>query len=205
MSVCRVADVRILQAEAAVNEDMRFEITLDVAEPLAEDAVFRCMYVVDPSNAKTDIELDSIDVGNGPGLQAGLMRFEFEASPPSRDVIVKGGGTSDVAGLYVSGVYRGAEFCRVGYYVRYEYTDPRLQESPPEEIAWPALQRVLSDPRVTRFLVNWDQPPEPAVEDVEGAAAGQGEDHGLPLPGAPVAPGLAAAPPRDRSRSRDRG
>mmetsp|Transcript_9232 Transcript_9232/g.25844 ORF Transcript_9232/g.25844 Transcript_9232/m.25844 type:complete len:216 (-) Transcript_9232:58-705(-) len=163
MSLCRVADVKVLQPNASVDEDLAFEVTMDVAEPLAEDAVFRCMYVVDPSKAKTDVELESIDVGNGPGLPCGLMKFVFESPAPSRSVIEAGGGALEVAGLYISAVYRGVEFCRVGYFVRHEYDNPALQEDPPEKVDWSHLRRVLSDPCVTRFSVVWDKPLAAAV------------------------------------------
>mmetsp|Transcript_76209 Transcript_76209/g.176816 ORF Transcript_76209/g.176816 Transcript_76209/m.176816 type:complete len:178 (+) Transcript_76209:130-663(+) len=165
MSVCRVADVKVLQPNASVDEDLAFEVTMDVAQPLAEDALFRCLYVVDASKPKTDLELESIDVGNGPGLPCGLMKFVFESPAPSRQVIEAGGSVFEVAGLYLSALYRGAEFCRIGYFVRHEYDDPALQENPPESVDWSRLRRVLSDPCVTRFAVTWDQlAPEPAVE-----------------------------------------
>lgn len=199
MSVCRVADVKVMQPTACVDEDLAFEVTMDVAEPLAEDVVFRCLYVVDASKAKTDVELESIDVGNGPGLPCGLMKFVFESPPPSRNIIERSGGPFEVAGLYLSAVYRGAEFCRIGYFVRHEYEDAQLQENPPDVVDWPQLRRVLSDPCVTRFSVAWDPTPcEVKSAAMPSAAAAwdiEGPSHHLQLDGTGY--------PRERSRSRD--
>lgn len=168
MSICKVADVKVLKPSASVDEDLAFEVTLDVAEPLAEDVVFRCLYVVDASKAKTDVELESIDVGNGPGLPCGLMKFVFESPAPSRSVIEACGDPLEVTGLYLSAVYRGAEFCRVGYFVRYEYDDKTLQEEPPQQVDWTHLRRVLSDPCVTCFSGVWQQ--QPVASEVTPAA-----------------------------------
>merc|ERR1712048_686226 len=82
-----------------------------------------------------------------------------EAPAPTRAAIESAGGALEVTGLYLSAIYRGFEFERIGYFVRYEYTDPALQETPPEIVDWSRLQRVLSDPpSVTRFAIGWDVP-----------------------------------------------
>merc|ERR1712232_417142 len=104
---------------------------------LTDDVSFHCFYVVDPTKTKTDVELESIDVGNGPGLPRGLMKFNFESPAPSQSMIETSGGAFEVAGLYLSARYRDKEFCRIGYYVRYEYANPALQENTD---ANPALQ-----------------------------------------------------------------
>uniref|UniRef100_A0A8C3STJ1 Uncharacterized protein n=1 Tax=Chelydra serpentina TaxID=8475 RepID=A0A8C3STJ1_CHESE len=60
------------------------------------------------------------------------------------------------------------EFIRVGYYVNNEYTDPELQEDPPLKPDFSQLQRniLASNPRVTRFHINWDGPSD-QMEDIE--------------------------------------
>ena len=52
------------------------------------------------------------------------------------------------------------EFIRVGYYVSNEYSDPELQETPPETPNFDKLTRniLASNPRVTKFKINWDDP-----------------------------------------------
>jgi len=98
---------------------------------------------------KSDAELESIDVGEGSGLPAGRMTVTLEAPAPTRSMITQSGGPFDVGGMYISAAYKGSEFCRVGYYVRYEYDNPALREEPPEEVDWQRLQRWLSR-RLTR-------------------------------------------------------
>ena len=52
------------------------------------------------------------------------------------------------------------EFIRVGYYVSNEYSDPELQETPPETPNFDKLTRniLASNPRVTKFKINWEDP-----------------------------------------------
>merc|ERR1712232_310344 len=125
---------------------------------MKEDVVLRCVYILDPERPQLDPELDSIDMGNGPGLPAGVMKFVFESRPPTQVEIERGGGLQEASALYLSAEYRGKEFCRVGYFVRYEYTDPALREEPPAAVDWSKLQRVLSDPCITFFENGWDAP-----------------------------------------------
>ncbi|CAE8592371.1 unnamed protein product [Polarella glacialis] len=166
MAVCNIADIKILSEQdekgeslpARVTDDLRFEVVLDVAEPLMQDVVFRVMYVVDASDPSKDVELESADIG-APGLPKGVMKFTLEASAPSRSTIEAGGGPFEVTGLYLSATYKAEEFCRVGYYVRHDYENPSLTENPPETIEWSKLIRALSEPCVTKFLNAWDGPP----------------------------------------------
>lgn len=147
-------------ALARVSDNLVFEVTLDVAEPLPEDVVFQCFFVVDASDPKKDVLLESIDVGS-PGLPKGVMKFTLESDPPAQSDLqaalgeVQKEGPLEVSGIYLAAFYRGQEFCRVGYYVRHEYDDAALQADPPTEICWQKLHRVLSEPRVTKFQVDW--------------------------------------------------
>ncbi|CAJ1458156.1 unnamed protein product [Effrenium voratum] len=156
MAACNVANVKVVEGAelARVSDDLVFEVTLDVAHPLKEDLVFRCVYISDGSGE--EVELESIDVGDGPGLRQGFLKFNFESNPPSQKDVEASGGPLEVAGLFLAALYQGQEFCRVGYFVRYEYDDPELQENPPENVDWSRLHRVLSPPRVTKFAIPWD-------------------------------------------------
>eukprot|EP00930_Biecheleria_cincta_P044745 TRINITY_DN30811_c0_g1_i2.p1 TRINITY_DN30811_c0_g1~~TRINITY_DN30811_c0_g1_i2.p1 ORF type:complete len:167 (+),score=30.64 TRINITY_DN30811_c0_g1_i2:54-554(+) len=140
MALCRVADVQVVMpsvesgpALARVSDNLVFEVTLDVAEPLPEDVVFQCFFVVDASDSKKDVLLESIDVGS-PGLPKGVMKFTFESDPPTQSDLqaalgeIQKDSPLEVSGIYLAALYRGEEFCRVGYYVRHEYDDPALQE-----------------------------------------------------------------------------
>ena len=48
----------------------------------------------------------------------------------------------------------------MGYYVSNEYNDPEMQETPPEQPLFDKLTRniLASNPRVTKFKINWDSP-----------------------------------------------
>lgn len=57
--------------------------------------------------------------------------------------------------------YKGQEFIRVGYFINNEYNDPEIREenlpSPPQ---FDKVTRniLASEPRVTRFKINWEEP-----------------------------------------------
>mmetsp|Transcript_80386 Transcript_80386/g.225949 ORF Transcript_80386/g.225949 Transcript_80386/m.225949 type:complete len:217 (+) Transcript_80386:155-805(+) len=179
MAVCRVTKVEVLAGgTAAPDEGFSFKITLDVAEALKEDAMFRCMYVSDADDdAEGEEELESMDVGNEPGLPQGIMEFMLGAPAPPRCLLEKGGGPLEAAGLYISGIYRGKEFFRVGYFTRHQYDSEELQENPLETADWSRLTRVLSEPITTHFLIPWDGPEKMLnPEGEEDGATGGGED-----------------------------
>ena len=48
----------------------------------------------------------------------------------------------------------------MGYYVSNEYSDPEMQETPPETPLFDKLTRniLASNPRVTKFKINWENP-----------------------------------------------
>lgn len=131
---------------------------METTQALEEDAEFRLLYMV--PNLE-DMELDSLDVGNAPGLDKGPMRFILEAPAPDLSKVpVK--SLLDVAGITLEANYRGQTFCHVGYHVRHEYTDPALQDDPPENPELSKLRRVISaDPQVTKHVISsWDAPKE---------------------------------------------
>lgn len=205
MAVCRIAHVDVLDNNARLGEYLKFEVTLDLAEPLSQDLLFRCLYISDPGAVHSDIELDCIDVGDG-GVPRGVLKFVFDVPPPSQSMILSGGGPQDVAGLYLCAQYRGEEFTRVGYYVRYEYEDPAMQEEPPAVPDWGLLRRVLSDPCVTRFPVRWDGLPPPSFcvpVSMTGWGQPASEPAAVAAPPEIVGRYYGEKPaPRSRSRSR---
>lgn len=54
--------------------------------------------------------------------------------------------------------YRDQEFIRIGYYVNNEYTEPELNETPPEQpIIGKLVRNILREkPRVTKIPIVWD-------------------------------------------------
>ncbi len=57
---------------------------------------------------------------------------------------------------------QGKEFIRIGYYLNNEYEDEAMRENPPETPLLDKLTRSIlaTDPRVTRFPADFDNPPE---------------------------------------------
>lgn len=56
--------------------------------------------------------------------------------------------------------YRGQEFIRVGYFINNEYSDQELRENLPSPPQFDKVTRniLASEPRVTRFKINWEEP-----------------------------------------------
>merc|ERR1719266_1281663 len=131
-----------------------FEITFECTEDLPEDLEWKIIYVGSAESEEFDQILDTVYVGPVP---EGRHKFVFTADPPNPQKIP----VSDVVGVTVillTCSYRSQEFIRVGYYVSNEHTDPELQETPPEKPDFDKLQRniLASNPRVTKFKINWD-------------------------------------------------
>jgi len=57
-------------------------------------------------------------------------------------------------------LYKGREFIRIGYYVNNEYDTPELRETPPEVPLISHITRNIlhTEPRVTRWNIEWDAP-----------------------------------------------
>lgn len=126
MAVCRVASVVDLHPGGGVSAPLAFQVTLDAAEPLAEDVTVRCIFIADAADPSQDVELDAIVVSV---QEAGVISFILESPAPSTAALEAAGGHRDVIGLYLSMLYREVEFCRVGYFVRHE--DPTAPPPPP--------------------------------------------------------------------------
>ncbi|XP_016139810.1 histone chaperone asf1b-B-like [Sinocyclocheilus grahami] len=125
---------------------------------------WKIIYVGSAESEEYDQVLDSVLVGPVP---AGRHMFVFQADAPNTGLIPE----SDAVGVTVvliTCTYRGQEFIRIGYYVNNEYTDPELRENPPVKPNYTQLQRniLASNPRVTRFHINWEATME-KMEDSE--------------------------------------
>ncbi|KAH8865658.1 Histone chaperone ASF1A, partial [Schistosoma japonicum] len=136
------------------------------------DLEWKLVYVSSAYNPSLDQTLDSVLVGPIP---VGRHQFFFEANAPDPKIIPN----EDIVGVTVvliQALYRDKEFIRVGYYVNNEYKKEELRLEPPAEPILDELERhiIASDPRVTRFPIDWgdgllDGCPEPEqpVEDIE--------------------------------------
>jgi histone chaperone ASF1 len=99
--------------------------------------------------------------------------------------------------VMVQALYKGKEFVRVGYYVKVEYADEKLRDEPPavERPDVELLQRniLANEPRVTRYLIEWDDPimlEQPAgetQEGMEGVTTPAPEEHAVKQEPSPMA------------------
>jgi len=154
MAKVHVCNVLVLDNPAQFLSKLEFEITFECIEDLPEDLEWKIIYVGSAESEEFDQILDTVYVGPVP---EGRHKFVFTADPPNPNKIP----VSDVVGvtvILITCAYRGQEFIRVGYYVSNEYSDPEMQETPPENPVFDKLNRniLASNPRVTKFKINWD-------------------------------------------------
>ncbi|XP_032637308.1 histone chaperone ASF1B [Chelonoidis abingdonii] len=164
MSRVSVLGVSVLENPSPFGRPLRFQVQFECGEALPRDLEWKIIYVGSAESEEYDQVLDSVLVGPVP---AGRHMFVFEAEAPNPSLIPE----SDAVGVTVvliTCTYLGQEFIRVGYYVNNEYTDPELRENPPLKPDFSQLQRniLASNPRVTRFHINWDGPSD-QMEDIE--------------------------------------
>lgn len=69
--------------------------------------------------------------------------------------------------------YKEKEFIRVGYYVNVDYADAELKENPPATPVYEKLVRniLATNPRVTRFKIDWDDQEAVNQENVPPATS----------------------------------
>lgn len=137
----------------------QFEITFECIEELKEDLEWKMIYVGSAESEEYDQILDSVMVGPIP---EGKHMFVFQADPPNVARIPE----NDAIGVTVvllTCSYRAQEFIRVGYFINNEYTDQELRENPPSPPQFDKVVRniLASEPRVTRFKINWEEPNAP--------------------------------------------
>ncbi|XP_007885415.1 histone chaperone ASF1 [Callorhinchus milii] len=164
MAKVQVNNVVVLDNPSPFFNPFQFEITFECIEDLSEDLEWKIIYVGSAESEEYDQVLDSVLVGPVP---AGRHMFVFQADAPNPSLIPDADAVG-VTVVLITCTYRGQEFIRVGYYVNNEYTDPELRENPPVKPDFSKLQRniLASNPRVTRFHINWDDNGE-KIEDSE--------------------------------------
>ncbi|CAG0922968.1 unnamed protein product [Notodromas monacha] len=153
MAKVHVSNVTVLDNPSPFVNPLQFQVTFDCIEDLPEDLEWKLIYVGSAESENYDQVLDTVYVGPVP---EGRHMFVFQADAPDTGKIP----AEDIVGVTVillTCSYNGQEFVRVGYYVNNEYADAELKENPPAVICFDKLQRniLASDPRVTRFKINW--------------------------------------------------
>merc|ERR1712088_173399 len=172
MAKVHVCNVLVLDSPTQFMSKLEFEITFECIEDLPEDLEWKIIYVGSAESEEYDQILDTVYVGPVP---EGRHKFVFTADPPNPAKIP----VSDVVGvtvILITCAYRGQEFIRVGYYVSNEYSDPEMQETPPETPLFDKLTRniLASNPRVTKFKINWENPNGEGTS-AEQATNGEGD------------------------------
>jgi len=162
MAKVHVVNVSVLENPSTFLSKFQFEITFECVEDLQEDLEWKIIYVGSAESEEYDQVLDTVYVGPVP---EGRHLFVFEADSPDAARIP----ASEVVGVTVVLVtcsYKGQEFVRVGYYVNNAYQEPELVETPPEKPILNKISRniLASQPRVTKFKIDWD---DAAMEEAE--------------------------------------
>uniref|UniRef100_A0A8V0YJJ5 Anti-silencing function 1A histone chaperone n=1 Tax=Gallus gallus TaxID=9031 RepID=A0A8V0YJJ5_CHICK len=185
MAKVQVNNVVVLDNPSPFYNPFQFEITFECIEDLSEDLEWKIIYVGSAESEEYDQVLDSVLVGPVP---AGRHMFVFQADAPNPGLIPDADAVGvtvvlitctyrgqefirvGVTVVLITCTYRGQEFIRVGYYVNNEYTETELRENPPVKPDFSKLQRniLASNPRVTRFHINWEDNTE-KLEDAESS------------------------------------
>lgn len=174
MAKVNICNVRVLDNPSPFLNPFQFEITFECLEDLSEDLEWKIIYVGAAESEEYDQTLDSVLVGPVPG---GRHMFVFQAGPPDTEKIP----IQDAVGVTVvllTCSYRSKEFIRVGYYVNNEYQDQELKENPPSSPIYSKLERSIlaTQPRVTRFKIDWDDNSSETVENGENIPPAQNPD-----------------------------
>ena len=193
MSAINIINVRVLNdpLTAPANSSFDFEITFECTMKLETDIEWRMVFVGDAQDESKDQILDSVEIGP---LEIATMKFEFSAPPPNLYLVPKE-DQLDVTAMFLAASYKGQEFCRIGYYLKHEYPSGLFPIDPvsgleqvPEVLQLEKIIRKIDadNPRVTRFIINWDTEnvellPPPATyapEDEENDIALSEDDEG---------------------------
>lgn len=181
MAKVHVCNVLVLDNPSKFLSKFEFEITFECLEDLPEDLEWKIVYVGSAESEEYDQILDTVYVGPVP---EGRHKFVFTAEAPDPKKIP----TNDIVGVTVillTCSYREQEFIRVGYYVSNEYEDPELAETPPAEPQLDKLKRSIlaSNPRVTKFKINWENQAKANGEgSAEAAMDANGDGDKIPHP-----------------------
>lgn len=156
MSLVNIVGMVVLDNPTSFQNPFQFEVTFECLSPLQDDLEWTVTYVGSAEDSSKDQVLDEVMVGPVP---VGTNKFVLQADPPDAKSI----GDNDVLGVTVVLVgcsYKEQEFCRVGYYVNNEYSEPVDEEQGvPMPLDINKVNRtILADkPRVTRFPIDWNK------------------------------------------------
>ncbi|CAL4089401.1 unnamed protein product, partial [Meganyctiphanes norvegica] len=171
MAKVHIVNVVVLDNPSPFKNPFQFEITFECVEDLQEELEkWGVLCINKTDHYKHDNPLCSYQGHNS--------SIKFQADPPDQTKIPVCDAVGVTVVLLTCG-YKGQEFVRVGYYVNNSYTDPEMQESPPDTPVFDKLQRNIlgSQPRVTKFKIDWDDAKDneniPPAENTGDASTSQ--------------------------------
>ncbi|CAG9861717.1 unnamed protein product [Phyllotreta striolata] len=155
MAKVQLCNITVMDNPSPFLNPFQFEITFECIEELKEDLEWKMIYVGSAETEEHDQILDSVFVGPIP---EGKHMFVFQADPPNVSRIPE----NDAIGVTVvllTCSYKSQEFIRVGYFINNEYSDPEMRENLPSPPQFDKVIRniLASEPRVTRFKINWEE------------------------------------------------
>ncbi len=175
MALVNITDIALLNNPARFDAPFEFDITLHLVARLKADLEFRLVYVGSSDSSDYDQVrtrgwraffsslfsaqvLESVLVGP---LEVGQSRFVFRAPPPRLAKIP----AKDVVGVTVMilwASYRGADFCKVGYYVNNEWRGgellaEQLTETEKKKLDPGLVSRdvLASRMKINKFAIDW--------------------------------------------------
>ncbi|KFW84695.1 Histone chaperone ASF1 [Manacus vitellinus] len=166
MAKVQVNNVVVLDNPSPFYNPFQFEITFECIEDLSEVSVPGAYTVGFLTQLTTFHNLCNLRC-EVYIWKAGIWFWEADAPNPG---LIPDADAVGVTVVLITCTYRGQEFIRVGYYVNNEYTETELRENPPVKPDFSKLQRniLASNPRVTRFHINWEDNTE-KLEDAESS------------------------------------
>jgi len=160
MSLVSITGVDVISKEQNnfvddFREPFGFKIQLNCMEHLESSIEFNLIYVGSSESSAYDQVVDSVEIG--PGIPAGNHEFDFVTENGVNPTQIQEGHLLGPTVVILNATYNEQEFVRVGYYVNVAYDVQEMNENPPSQVDFNHLKREIlaSEPRVTRFKINW--------------------------------------------------
>jgi len=157
MSLLSITGVEVSKPVDNFLEPISFRISFNCMEELPGELEWNLVYVGSPESAEYDQMIDSVMIDTG--IPAGNHEFDFVTEKGVDPKLIQDGHLMGVTVIILNASYEKQEFVRVGYYVNVGYDIPEMNENLPAQVQFDHLKREIlaSEPRVTRFKINWTQ------------------------------------------------
>jgi len=154
MSLLSITGVEVTKTIDNFLTPFSFKIAFNCMEELPGDLEWNLIYVGSSESSEFDQTIDTVSVGPIP---AGNHEFDFETEGTVNPKHIQDGHLLGPTVIILNASYNEQEFVRVGYYINVAYDVPEMNENPPTQVDYSHLMREIlaSEPRVTRFKINW--------------------------------------------------